>query len=290
MPDFTSQARGPTHCMREEPADKSHVGEFQAPLLTASCILIIFIQSEPGDQVEGNREFTTEKPGIILSMTLKQPTMKLFLTDTERHDLEQLIKKSEQEAGAQIVLAVIGRCDNYAEIPWKAFSAGTVLSGLVVLPVFLLYPVWTTGSAILLSLAVVFGTGIILALATILWPWCARLLLSSHRRETETLQYAESLFLNHEHFATGKRNGVLLMVSLFERQVVILPDTGLRGRLDKSRIEQVISAMKSPLRHRNVREALEAGLAVLVTALSEKETGLPFVNEISDHIIEEEGL
>ena len=92
--------------------------------------------------------------------------MKHFLNEAERLDLERLVKESEPRAGAQIVLAVIGKSDNYTEIPWKAFAAGAVLSGLVVLAVSLIYPVWISGSVILISLATVSGTGIILALAT----------------------------------------------------------------------------------------------------------------------------
>lgn len=216
--------------------------------------------------------------------------MKHFLNEAERLDLERLVKESEPRAGAQIVLAVIGKSDNYTEIPWKAFAGGAVLSGLIVLAVYLIYPVWISGSAILISLATVYGTGIILALATIIWPRCARLFLSTHRKETETMQYAESMFLNHEHFATSKRNGILMMVSLFERQVVILPDRGLRGRLESTVTDQVIAVMKSPLRQHRIKAALEAGLMELVGTLSVNESASPSVNELSDNIIEEEGV
>lgn len=104
------------------------------------------------------------------------------------------------------------------------------------------------------------------------------------------MQYAESMFLNHEHFATSKRNGILMMVSLFERQVVILPDRGLRGRLESTVTDQVIAVMKSPLRQHRIKAALEAGLMELVGTLSVNESASPSVNELSDNIIEEEGV
>ena len=216
--------------------------------------------------------------------------MKHYLPEAERSHLEQLIKESEHRTGAQIVIAVIGKCDHYPEIPWKAFSAGVVLSGLIVLLLSLLYPVWGTGVVILFSLAVIFGAGIILSTLTIMVPWFARIFLPSHRRETETLQYAESLFLNHEHFATAERNGILLMVSLFERQVVIMPDKGLSRRLGKDVIESVIQEMKEPLKEHRVKDALVAGLNHLTGVLAAQATAGDASNALSDKIIEEEGV
>ena len=216
--------------------------------------------------------------------------MKHYLNEAERSHLEQLIKESEHRTGAQIVIAVIGKCDHYPEIPWKAFSAGVVLSGLLVLLFSLLFPVWVTGVVILFSLAVIFGAGIILSTLTIMVPWFARIFLPSHRRETETLQYAESLFLNHEHFATAERNGILIMVSLFERQVVIMPDKGLSRRLGKDVIESVIQEMKEPLKEHRVKDALVAGLNHLTGVLAAQATAGDASNALSDKIIEEEGV
>ena len=216
--------------------------------------------------------------------------MKHFLNETERNILEHIIEESEQKTGAQIVVAVVGKCDHYPEIPWKAFSSGVVLSGLIVLIFSLLYPVWVTGNVILFSMATIFGAGIILAIATIIMPWFARIFLPSHRMETETLQYAESLFLNHEHFATGRRNGILMMVSLFERQVIILPDKGIASLTGTNVIGSVIEEMKEPLREHRVKEAIEKGLKRLASVLPAAAPDEAASTGLSNRIIEEEGV
>ena len=88
------------------------------------------------------------------------------------------------------------------------------------------------------SVAVILATGAMFALLSVLssgiWPDC---FFRNQRKETETMQYAESLFLSNELFSTEDRRGILLLVSQFERQVVILPDTGVRDLLSTEVLE-----------------------------------------------------
>ncbi|MBK6964479.1 MAG: hypothetical protein IPH20_11240 [Bacteroidales bacterium] len=122
--------------------------------------------------------------------------MKYNLSDEDRAVLDIRIAEVEKLTGAQIVLATTKRSDSYPEIPWKAFSVGASVSGLIVFIIALLLPLWITNTAILLSITIVLVSGIVLAMMMVLCQGFARYFLSSHRKETETLQYAQSLFLS----------------------------------------------------------------------------------------------
>jgi putative membrane protein len=215
--------------------------------------------------------------------------MKQHLSETDRSRLDKKIAEAEAKTSAQIVLASVKRSDSYAEIPWKAFAFGISVAGLTVFLFDMLYLQWVTNTLILLSVAVIFATGIILVFLTLLFPGFARLFLSAHRKESETLQYAESLFLSHELFATEGRRGVLLFVSHFEKKVVILPDKGVRNRLKVDNLNNIISKMTRDLRKNNVSIALETGLEELTAALSGSAQEASDKNELSNEIIEEEG-
>ncbi len=89
--------------------------------------------------------------------------------------------------------------------------------------------------------------GVVCALLCVVVPTFARLFLETHRAEVEVRQYADSLFLSRELFATRRRTGILMLVSLFERRVVVLPDTGLSERLSQNAIREVIARMTTPL-------------------------------------------
>jgi putative membrane protein len=215
--------------------------------------------------------------------------MKQILSDAERTLLDERIAETEKQTGAQVVLASVIRSDSYAEIPWKAFALGASVAALVMLILDLFVLTWLTNVLIIFSVAVILASGILFAGLALLFPGCARLFLSPQRKETECMQYAESLFLSNELFMTESRRGILLMVSQFERQVVILPDTGIRDLLGTAVLQVIISQMTPHLKRNELKLALEAGLEGIRSALGSAVPEPGGNNELPDQIIEEEG-
>jgi putative membrane protein len=215
--------------------------------------------------------------------------MKPNLTEQERQQLDRRIADVEKRTGAQIVLAVVKRSDVYAELPWKAFALGTAGTGLVVTVLDLLRSGWHSSAAVLLAMTATLIAGAACALACVSLPGFARLFLDAHRAEVETRQYAESLFLSREVFATRGRTGVLLLVSLFERKVIILPDSGLSKHLSRDVSQKIITRMTSFLASGAVAKALEAGLAGLEEVLGTAVPAAAFENELPNTIVEEKG-
>jgi putative membrane protein len=215
--------------------------------------------------------------------------MKPNLNDQERQWLDSRIAEAEKRTGAQIVLAVVERSDAYAELPWKAFALGTAGAGLAVTALDLLRPGWHSSAAVLLSVMATLITGAACALACISLPGFARLFLDVHRAEVETRQYAESLFLSHELYATRGRTGVLLLVSLFERQVIMLIDTGLAKRLGRDVSQGIVTRMTMLLAAGLVAKAFEAGLDGLTEVLGATAPAAEAGNELPNGILEEKG-
>jgi putative membrane protein len=215
--------------------------------------------------------------------------MKQILSETDRIYLDKLIAEAELQTKAQIVLGTVKRSDNYSEIPWKAFAFGSSIAGLAVFLLDLVQ-VWEMGTLVLFPVAIILATGTILVFLTIIFQGFARLFLSDSRRETEVMQYAESLFLSRELFATENRRGILLLISQFERKVVILPDKGVRDRLSIEVMNNIISKMTQYLRKDEVRNAMETGLKELTAELRAMAPSGEDINELSNKIIEEEGV
>ena len=195
----------------------------------------------------------------------------------------------EMRTGAQVVLAVIEKSDSYVELPWKAFALGAAGAGLAVVLLDLLQPPWSPSFTLFVAVTTTLIGGAVCALLCVALPGFARLFLDAHRAEVETRQYAESLFLSREVFATRKRAGILLLVSLFEQRVVVLPDTGLRRRLNEDALQGIISRMTAPLAAGQVGRALEAGLAGLEEVLGAGATAASGVDALPNAIVEEDG-
>jgi putative membrane protein len=90
-------------------------------------------------------------------------------------------------------------------------------------------------------------------------------------------------------FATRRRTGILLLVSLFERHVVVLPDTGLGQRLSQDDLQVIITRMTTALKKDRVEWALEEGLSSLKDVIAGKAIGESGENELPNGIVEEKG-
>lgn len=214
--------------------------------------------------------------------------MKHAINDQERLRLNRRIVDVEKNADVQVVLAVVDRCDVYAELPWKAFALGSSVAGLLVALLNMPGTGWIPGASVLIAVSATLAVGVVCALLCVVVPTFARLFMETHRAEVEVRQYADSLFLSRELFATRRRTGILMLVSLFERRVVVLPDTGLSERLSQNAIREVIARMTTPLASGQVAYAFEEGLNSLESILAATATGKLVENELPDGIIEGE--
>jgi putative membrane protein len=215
----------------------------------------------------------------------------MFLARSEADAIKARITALEARTGVQVVTAVIGKADAYVELPWKAFALGAALAGVGVVIADWLRPDWLTAYAALLHALAILGAGAASALAAIFVPAYARLFLRTTRRDSEVRHYAESLFLRRELFKTQSRNGILVLVSVFERKVEILADAGLHGRVGEPDWRTVIARMTPHLATGRPAEAVRHGLERLDELLVAK--GLPATpaqkNELADRPIEERG-
>ena len=214
---------------------------------------------------------------------------KRSLSGQDRSHLNTRVVETEKCTGTQIVLSVIERCDAYPEIPWKAFALGVAIASLTLLAMNILRSVWVSGATVLVAVVIILAAGAVCALLSIFVSGFARFFLDKDRSEMEVRQYAESLFLSRELFSTSKRTGILLLIGLFERQIIILPDTGFENQLSQSDLQKIIDQMTHMLALGRISEALEEGLRGLEKVLSGTKLVSSEENELPDEIVEEEG-
>jgi len=216
--------------------------------------------------------------------------MKPVLSETDKELLEKIIARAEEQSRSQIVLATVRRSDSYAEIPWKAFALGVSVSGLLALTGNILFPGRIQGLAVLTAVLAMLSTGAVMALLTIFSPAFARLFLNASRAETETRQYAESLFLSRQLFLTESRTGILLLISIFEKKVVIIPDIGISDHFDTAITQRIIALMKEPLMRNELRRSMEIAVDELTRIIGPLTAENTAGDELSNRIIEERGL
>src|SRR6516165_3307371 len=120
----------------------------------------------------------------------------VHLTLQEAHAVEGGVARVEASTGVEIVTAVVGKCDGYPEIVWKAFALGTVVAALVVVALDLMRPDWVTAYTVWLCIVTILAAGAVSALVAIAVPEYARLFLDRHRAAGEVRQYARAMFVD----------------------------------------------------------------------------------------------
>jgi putative membrane protein len=184
----------------------------------------------------------------------------MLLSDTDRERVNARVAQAERRVAAQVVTAVVAKADAYPELPWKAYALATALAMLAAAVSAAFHPGWTPLPDPRLLLVAVLGAGVAAAAVTVLVPRLARVLLSDVRAEGEVRQYAQALFLDRELFRTRTRTAVLLLVSQFERRVIVLPDRGIPAAIGEADWQAVVRAMTPALAAGRIADALIEGV------------------------------
>jgi putative membrane protein len=213
----------------------------------------------------------------------------MHLTTQEQQQINGLVAEVEATSGAQFVVAVIGKADAYPEIPWKAFALATVSIAPLVASMelgLMSAPALRTSAT---GLLVVLAAGLVAALMAMFVPPLGRLLLDRQRARTEVEQYARALFFERGMFQTRHRTGVLVLISLFEREAVILADSGVRQHVTDGQIEAIVERMRPLVRSGGMVGATQSALAELTRLLRGKFDRGAGADELADALVEERG-
>jgi putative membrane protein len=83
-------------------------------------------------------------------------------------------------------------------------------------------------------------------------------------------QRAENAFLEEEVFNTRQRTGIMIFISFFEHEVIVMADKGISSVVDKSRWDEIVSDLIGNIRQGDVVNGLEKAIARCGAILFEK--------------------
>ena len=214
----------------------------------------------------------------------------MVMTAQERQQINELAQQFEAATGAQAVAAIVGKADEYPDIPWKAFALGAALAAMAVVADEFIHPDWASIHTPLRDVAAILVAGVLSCVAAMGIPAFGRLFLNRDRAKGEVRQYAQGVFLQREVFATAERVGLLILVARFERRIVILPDSGIARHVSPRELDAVIASMAPHLAASQPVQAFRAGFDALAALLKRKGVQpARHGNELADGAVIEEG-
>lgn len=211
------------------------------------------------------------------------------LSAADRERIRQAVAAAEQRTAAEIVPMIVARSGRYRDAQhWGGLIAGlTTLALLLTVEVSWLPWGWHASNAVWLVCAVTLAYLSGAWIGT--WPSVIRLLTSQARLRYKVALRAERAFAQHALSQTRDHTGVLIMLSMFERQIYVLPDRSLAALVSAERWKPVVQAAVEHLRDGDIAAGLSMAITACGAILAEACPGHAGdnPNELPDHVIDE---
>jgi putative membrane protein len=217
-------------------------------------------------------------------MNLKQ---KFSEDDLQR--IKAAVKTAENTISGEIVPVIVERSGTYTVAIYKAgvISATVFFLLMIVLDRYIIADASNTlyYDPVFIFFVVVLG-GIIGALLPGLSEPFRRMLLSQKQMDDCTRQRAENAFLEEEVFNTRHRTGIMIFISFFEHEVIVMADRGISKVVDQKEWDKIVGDLVGHIRQGKIVEGIEAGVKRCGDILLEKgfHKTADDVNELRDDL------
>lgn len=208
-------------------------------------------------------------PFIVMSLhgtsDMKRSISHMFSEDDLRR-IKESVTDAERLTSAEIVPYIVDRSDVYDEAVWRA----GFLSAIPVAGLFWILRIWTdiwvTGALPIMITCFLLASSLAMVLVRCI-PSLTRLFAGRETLEYRCFQRAQQAFLSEEVFATDGRTGILIFVSLLERRVVLIGDSGINARVNSDEWRKITDdltlAVKGGRAGDGMVQAVRAGARLL---------------------------
>ena len=176
--------------------------------------------------------------------------------DIER--IREAVRRAERAISGEIVPCVVLHSDSYPEAAWMAGAAAALLACLALFLLDLRSPLWQPLGELILWVP---AAGLLGGFLGGRLPPLRRWLVGRERLSEAVHRRAREAFTRHEVFRTKERTGVLLFVSLFERLVVVVGDSGINAKVRQEDWDEAVSCVLKGGREDRLADGIVAAVA-----------------------------
>jgi putative membrane protein len=198
-------------------------------------------------------------------------------SEDELARIKAAVREAEGKISGEIVPVMVARSGYYTIANYKAgLLAASITFFLIVL--FDRYvPSLAVYDPLLIFLSTIVA-GLLGASATNYLDFVKRALVGQQHMDHATRQRAENAFLEEEVFNTRHRTGIMIFISFFEHEVIVMADRGISKVVEQKEWDKIVNHLTDNIRKDKVVEGLEAALKRCGEILLEK----GFVKTVDD--------
>jgi putative membrane protein len=203
-------------------------------------------------------------------------------------DLERIkaaVHTAEKKISGEIVPVFVEKSGHYSIATYRGFLALAGLAFLAIIVFDRYIPSLAIYDPLMIFLMVIL-VGLIGSLAAHYIDPFKRLLMSQTHLDQATRKRAENAFLEEEVFATRHRTGIMIFVSFFEREVIVMADRGISKVVEQKEWDKMVRSITENIRLGKVTEGIEAAILRSGDILLEKGflKTVDDVNELRDDL------
>ncbi len=183
-------------------------------------------------------------------------TVRQKFSDADLERIKASVRHAESQISGEIVPVVVGQSGYYSIANYKS---GLIVGSLTFL-LIIIFDRYVPSLAVydpMMIFFTVMAAGIIGALLPIIIvPWRKALVAQAHL-DHATQQRAENAFLEEEVFNTRHRTGIMIFISFFEHEVIIMADRGISKVVEQKVWDKLVESLIHDIRMGNVVEGME---------------------------------
>lgn len=194
-------------------------------------------------------------------------------SDEELNRIKTAVRNAEEKISGEIVPVIVERSGLYAIANYK----GCLIAGVIAFIAMITLDRYVIDAAthtlyydpLFIFTVVMAGAGIGALLPNLI-PSLKRWLVSRQYMDDCCRQSAENAFLEEEVFNTRHRTGIMIFISFFEHEVIVMADRGISKVVEQKEWDNVVNDLISHIRQGRIVEGIEAGVQRCGDILLEK--------------------
>ena len=206
-------------------------------------------------------------------------------SEEDQNRIKESVKMAEDKISGEIVPVFVEQSGFYTLANYRGAMLGAIVAFLSVIVFDRLVPTLAVYDPVYIFTIVVFGSLLFAVLPQVIVPF-KRFLVGQKHFDRATRNKAENAFLEEEVFATRHRTGIMIFVSFFEREVIVMADRGISKVVDQKEWDNLVKMVTKAIGQGNIVNCMEAAIKRCGEILHEKgfDKTPDDVNELRDDL------
>ncbi len=172
-----------------------------------------------------------------------------FLTEGERQQISEATRLAEGRTSGEIVPMVVSESHEYPLAPVVGAAVIALPLSLLLTP-YIAAPLWLGHQDMWIFLALFCLLTLPVHALVKRSNTCKRLFLSKNQVDEEVREAAVTAFFSEKLYKTKEENGILIFISVLERRVWILADSGINSRIRQEEWQELVSHITRGIREK----------------------------------------